>query len=152
MLDIRLIREQPDAVKAGLATVGVESAEVDGLLALDAQRRAAIQKVESLKAERTKASKRIGGLKDPKEREAAIAAQQGVGDAIAAAEAALAEVEVRFEAREVFKANNQVALSFKEFELLKYLIEHFFSRWSYRLNGEVRWYGERWRWRRHLQH
>jgi len=34
------------------------------------------------------------------------------------------DVEVRFEAREVAKSGEQVALSFKEFELLKYLIEH----------------------------
>ncbi len=34
------------------------------------------------------------------------------------------DVEVKFEAREVYKAGTQVALSFKEFELLKYLIEH----------------------------
>ena len=34
------------------------------------------------------------------------------------------DVELRFEPREVHKAGAQVALSFKEFELLKYLIEH----------------------------
>ena len=34
------------------------------------------------------------------------------------------DVEIRFEPREVFKAGKQVALSFKEFELLKYMIEH----------------------------
>ena len=34
------------------------------------------------------------------------------------------DVEVRFEPREVYKAGKQVALSFKEFELLKYMIEH----------------------------
>lgn len=34
------------------------------------------------------------------------------------------DVEVRFEPREVLKVGNMVALSFKEFELLKYLIEH----------------------------
>jgi DNA-binding response OmpR family regulator len=34
------------------------------------------------------------------------------------------DVEVRFEPREVVKSGQQVALSFKEFELLKYLIEH----------------------------
>jgi two-component system alkaline phosphatase synthesis response regulator PhoP len=34
------------------------------------------------------------------------------------------DVEVRFEPREVYKAGEQVALSYKEFELLKYLIEH----------------------------
>ena len=34
------------------------------------------------------------------------------------------DVEVRFEAREVYKTGSAVALSYKEFELLKYLIEH----------------------------
>jgi DNA-binding response OmpR family regulator len=34
------------------------------------------------------------------------------------------DVEVRFEPREVLKGGKAVALSFKEFELLKYLIEH----------------------------
>src|SRR4030095_5227809 len=34
------------------------------------------------------------------------------------------DVEVRFEPREVYKTAKAVALSFKEFELLKYLIEH----------------------------
>ena len=34
------------------------------------------------------------------------------------------DVEVRFEPREVYKTGQAVALSFKEFELLKYLIEH----------------------------
>jgi len=34
------------------------------------------------------------------------------------------DVELRFEAREVVKSGEQVALSFKEFELLKYMVEH----------------------------
>ena len=34
------------------------------------------------------------------------------------------DVEVKFEPRETYKEGKQVALSFKEFELLKYLIEH----------------------------
>ncbi len=99
MLDIRLIREQPEAVKAGLRTVGVEPAEIDGLLALDAERRAAIQKVESLKAARAAAARAVGALKDPGEREKAIAAQRGSGDEIAAAERVLKDLEARFEAR-----------------------------------------------------
>jgi DNA-binding response OmpR family regulator len=37
---------------------------------------------------------------------------------------AFGDVEVRFEPREVYKGGTQVALSFKEFELLKYLVEH----------------------------
>ena len=99
MLDIRLIREQPDAVKASLRTVGVEPAEIDALLALDAERRAAIHEVESKKAERGAASRAIGATKDPAERERAIAATRGLGDVIAAAEATLAALTERFEAR-----------------------------------------------------
>ncbi len=99
MLDIRLIRDQPDAVKAGLATVGVEGAEVDAVRALDAERRAAIHKLETLKAERGAASRAIGAIKDPAERERAIAATRGQGEAITAAERLVAEVEARFEAR-----------------------------------------------------
>ena len=99
VLDIRLIREQPDAVKAGLAKVGVEPREVDELLALDAERRAAIHELETLKAERGQASKRIGALTDAAERERAIAATRGLGEQIAAGEQTVAEVEARFEQR-----------------------------------------------------
>ncbi len=99
MLDIRLIREQPDAVKASLRTVGVDPSEIDALLALDAERRVAIHEVETLKAGRGAASRAIGALKDPAERERAIAAARDAGDAITAAEAALADLEARFEAR-----------------------------------------------------
>ena len=99
MLDIRLIRAQPDAVKTGLRTVGVEPGEIDALLALDAERRAAIHRVETLKAERGAVSRAIGALEDPVERARAIAATRGAGDEIAAAELALAELEAAFEAR-----------------------------------------------------
>jgi seryl-tRNA synthetase len=99
VLDIRLIRDQPDLVKRGLATVGVDTSEVDALLALDAERRAAITTLETLKAERGQASKKIGAIKDASERQRAIAATKGLGDQIAAAEVVVAEVETRFEAR-----------------------------------------------------
>jgi seryl-tRNA synthetase len=99
MLDIRLIREQPDAVKAALGTVGFDPAEIDALLALDAERRAAIHRVETQKAERGAASRAIGAIKDPAERARAIAAARTAGDAIAAAETEVAELEARFTAR-----------------------------------------------------
>ena len=46
------------------------------------------------------------------------------GGALAPTVYKFGDVEVRFEPREVYKAGQVVALSFKEFELLKYLIEH----------------------------
>jgi seryl-tRNA synthetase len=98
VLDIRLIRAEPEQVKARLATVGVPASQVDELLEADRRRREAIQAVEALRAERTAASKRIRDQKDQAAREAAIAAQRGVGERIAAAEAAAAAAEEQFEA------------------------------------------------------
>jgi seryl-tRNA synthetase len=96
VLDIRALRQEPDRMKAALATVGVAASEVDAVLEADRRRREAIQTVETLRAERTVASKAIRDQKDPAAREAAIAAQRGVGDRIAAAEAAVVEVEEEF--------------------------------------------------------
>jgi seryl-tRNA synthetase len=97
VLDIRLIRAEPEQVKARLATVGVAASQVDELLDADRRRREAIQAVEALRAERTAASKAIRDQKDPAAREAAIAAQRGVGERIAAAETAASEAESAFD-------------------------------------------------------
>ncbi len=99
MLDIRMIRSESERVKAELGKVGVAPAEVDALLDADRVRREALHAVETLRAERTTASRAIRDLKDPAERERAIAAQRGVGARIAAAEAAVAEAEAEFERR-----------------------------------------------------
>src|SRR5881397_2585128 len=99
MLDIRLIRAEPERVKAELAKVGFPAAEVDALLDADRRRREALHALETLRAERTNASKAIRDLKDPAERERAIAAQRTVGERIAAAEGAAAAAEAEFERR-----------------------------------------------------
>ena len=96
MLDIRLIRSEPDHVKAELAKVGVEASQVDQVLEADRVRREAIQAVEGLRAERTKASNRIRDMKDPAERERAIAETRALGDRIPAAEQAAAAAEEAF--------------------------------------------------------
>ena len=96
MLDIRLIRSEPDRVKAELAKVGVEPAQVDAVLEADRVRREAIQTVEALRAERTKASNKIRDMKDPAERERAIAETRALGDRIPAAEQSVATVEEEF--------------------------------------------------------
>src|ERR1051325_5770565 len=103
MLDIRLIRAEPERVKAALATVGFPAAEVDALLEADRRRREAIQALEQLRAERTQASKAIRDLKDPVERERAIAAQRAMGDDMTAAEGTVqaAEAEVMHRMLEV---------------------------------------------------
>ncbi len=72
MLDLNLIREQPDLVRQAMQSRQMDPAPVDAVLALDEQRRALIQEVEVLKAERNAVSKDIGKMKDPAERQAKI--------------------------------------------------------------------------------
>ena len=64
MLDIRKIKENPDAVKAGLKAKEVDCDEIiDRILELDEQRRALIASTESRKARQNKVSKEIPALK-----------------------------------------------------------------------------------------
>jgi seryl-tRNA synthetase len=98
MLDITLIREQPDTVRQALRDRQMEAAPVDQVLAFDEQRRAIIQQVEALKAERNAVSKEIGRMKEPAERQAKIDAMREVGERIAALDGQLAGVEAALNA------------------------------------------------------
>ena len=60
MLDIKYIKENPDEVIARLAKKGKDAkAEIEQILALDAERRALIAETESIKAEQNKMNKLI---------------------------------------------------------------------------------------------
>jgi seryl-tRNA synthetase len=59
MLDLNLIREKPDWVKAQIARLN-DNAPIDGILALDERRRAIILEVEELRRRRNEASQQIG--------------------------------------------------------------------------------------------
>ena len=98
MLDINLIREQPDVVRRALKVRQMEAAPVDVVLELDEQRRTLIQDVETLKAERNAVSKEIGRMKDPNERQAKIDAMRSVGDRISELDERLRGVENQLEA------------------------------------------------------
>src|SRR5438105_12115577 len=64
MLDVRLIREKPDFVRERLATRGGDdSAKIDEVLKVDAERRKAETELQQLQAERNRLSKEIGGKK-----------------------------------------------------------------------------------------
>lgn len=68
MLDIRLIREQPDFVKARLATRGGgDEAQVDEVLRMDADFRKGATALQQLTAERKKLEKEIGAKRGRKE-------------------------------------------------------------------------------------
>ena len=81
MLDLRLIRENPDAVKAAIATTYTD-APIDEILAADERRRTLLSEVETLKAELNQGSKQVGRTKDPDERQALIASMRDLGDRI----------------------------------------------------------------------
>jgi seryl-tRNA synthetase len=93
MLDINIIREQPDAVRKSLADRQMETAPVDQILELDRQRRLTIQETESLKAQRNTVSKEIGKAKDPAERQSKIEAMRQVGERISQLDESLRKIE-----------------------------------------------------------
>ncbi|HMC50549.1 MAG TPA: serine--tRNA ligase [Solirubrobacterales bacterium] len=76
MLDLKLIRSDPERVKAALARRGAAE-QVDELLALDARRRELLPRIEGAQAERKTISKQIGEAKqrgeDGAEQMAAVA-------------------------------------------------------------------------------
>lgn len=57
MIDIKLIRENPEAMKANCIRRGCPDVDVDAILALDKQLRETIQRAETLRAERNRLSK-----------------------------------------------------------------------------------------------
>ncbi len=106
MLDLNLIREQPDLIRTALRNRQMDPAPVDAILKLDEKRRALLNEVEKLKAERNAVSKEIGkthaphasaGVKDAAEREAKIAAMREVGDRIAALDKTVTDVEAELD-------------------------------------------------------
>ena len=99
MLDIKLIRDNPEEVKERLATVGVPDSDVDALLNSDRVRRARISAVEALRAERTKRSKEIRKISDPTERDTAVRSMRALGERVSQLEKQLAQEEEDFQQR-----------------------------------------------------
>ncbi|MCI0551630.1 MAG: serine--tRNA ligase [Anaerolineae bacterium] len=93
MLDLNLIREQPDLLRTALKNRQMDDSSVDEILRLDEKRRILLTEVEKLKAERNSVSKEIGKMKDAAEREKKIAAMREVGDRISALDKEVANVE-----------------------------------------------------------
>ena len=93
MLDLKLLRSEPERVKAALARRGA-GGEVDELLNLDARRRELLPQVEDAQAERNAASKRIGEIKrEGGDADAEIAAVGRLRETIDAGKAELEAIE-----------------------------------------------------------
>ena len=100
MLDIKRIKENPEAAKARLATRQKNyDAEIDRLMALDVERRALIADTEAKKAEQNRISKTIPQLKKEGKDVAPIFAEMKVlSDTIKADAERLAAVDAEIEA------------------------------------------------------
>jgi seryl-tRNA synthetase len=97
VLDLKLIRSDPERVKAALARRGAAE-RVDELLALDARRRELLPEIEGAQAERKTLSKKIGEAKQAGGDAAAeMEAVQGLKGKIEAGKAELERVEADLE-------------------------------------------------------
>lgn len=98
MIDIKLIRENPEEVKQRLLKKEFEaSAEIDRILVLDGQRRETIAKVEADKAEQNKVSKQIPAMKKAGEDVAPVLAHMNeLKEAVKAGDAKLKEIEEEY--------------------------------------------------------
>jgi seryl-tRNA synthetase len=95
MIDIRLLREDPDGVKAALARRGVDPAEVDAVIGADVAHRAGLTRHESMRAEVKELSRQVGAARkdgDTARAEELTAQSRRLGDEERAA-AAEAEIE-----------------------------------------------------------
>jgi len=92
MLDLNLIREHTDEVKAALVKLNSE-APIDAILQHDVERRQLLQEVESLREERNRVSKEIGRMKDKEARQAKILEMREVGERIGGLDERLRTVE-----------------------------------------------------------
>jgi seryl-tRNA synthetase len=93
MLDLKLIRSDPERVKQALARRGA-AGQVDALLALDARRRELLPEIEGAQSERKSLSKQVGEAKQRGEDgEEQMRAVQGLKERIETGKAELEQVE-----------------------------------------------------------
>jgi seryl-tRNA synthetase len=98
MLDLRLIRTNPDVVRQGIEKRGQNASVLDQLLAADERRRSLLVEVETLKAERNRVSSEIAKVKAAKgDASEMIAAMRTVGDRIRGLEEQTREAEAETE-------------------------------------------------------
>ena len=97
MLDVKLLRENLDQVKARMATRGGEI-DWDEFVSLDRERRDALANIERLKEKKNRLSGEIGKLKKSGGDASALMREvEEVSEAIRNSEGPLADIEARFE-------------------------------------------------------
>jgi seryl-tRNA synthetase len=104
VIDLKVLRENPDAVRASQLARGEDPGLVDALADADTARRAAISAADNLRAEQKSAS-RLVGKASPEERPALLAAAKELADKVRAAESAQAEAEKAYSAAHMAISN-----------------------------------------------
>jgi len=94
MIDIKFIRENPDAVRASQKGRGEDTSIVDQLLALDETRRTAITEFETLRAEQNALSKSVGAAKG-EEKTALLENAKDLANKVKTADTKRAEIEAQ---------------------------------------------------------
>ena len=85
MIDIKVLRESPDLVRASQSARGEDVSLVDRVIAADEIRRSAIVEFEALKAEQNTLSKSVGSAKGD-EKTALLEKAKALSDAVKASE------------------------------------------------------------------
>ncbi len=93
MLDLNLIREEPEIVREAMVKRQMDPGVVDEVLSLDTKRRDLILQVETMRSERNAVSKEIGRMKDKDSRQAKIDEMRLLGDKIDGVDVELSQVD-----------------------------------------------------------
>lgn len=104
MIDLKLLRDEPDRVRASQRARGEDPGRVDALLAADTARRSAISTADTLRAEQRAASKLVGKAA-PDERPALLARAKELAEAVKAAETEQSDAETAFTAAHMAVSN-----------------------------------------------
>ncbi|MCX6008717.1 MAG: serine--tRNA ligase [Chloroflexi bacterium] len=94
MLDIKLIRDNPDLIRQALEKRG-QSAPLDKIMSLDERRRQLLHEMETLRAQRNEVSKQLGKMTDKPPQ--LIADMRQLGEKITSLEAEICQVESELE-------------------------------------------------------
>jgi seryl-tRNA synthetase len=104
VIDLKLLRDNPDAVRESQRKRGEDPTLVDRLLTADTARRSAIATADSLRADQKAASKKVGGAK-PDERPALLERAKELAEQVKTAETHQAEAEQAFTAAHMAISN-----------------------------------------------
>jgi seryl-tRNA synthetase len=104
VIDLRVLRDNPDAVRASQRARGEDPGLVDALLRADETRRAAVSAGDNLRAEQKAASKKVGAA-SKEDRPALLDQAKALADKVKEAEAEQAEAEKVFAAAQMAISN-----------------------------------------------